>query len=132
MRQPVYRNEWKYYISLWEGELLKRRLLPFMERDAHAEGGQYTIRSLYFDDYWDSAYEEKIMGVVDRQKWRIRIYNYSDSSIKLERRKSGAVTFIKIPHPLQKRNTERYWKGITNFSFPVNSLYAGNFTMSVQ
>ena len=64
MRQPVYRNEWKYYISLWEGELLKRRLLPFMERDAHAEGGQYTIRSLYFDDYWDSAYEEKIMGVL--------------------------------------------------------------------
>lgn len=77
-QQPVYRNEWKYYISLWEGELLKKRLLPFMEIDDHALNGRYTIRSLYFDDYWNSAYEEKIMGVEDRQKWRIRIYNFSE------------------------------------------------------
>ncbi|ETJ26001.1 hypothetical protein Q604_UNBC17568G0001, partial [human gut metagenome] len=27
--------------------------------DRHAQNGGYTIRSLYFDDYWNSAYEEK-------------------------------------------------------------------------
>ncbi len=86
-KQEVYRNEWKYYISLWEAELLKRRLRPFMEMDSHAAGGSYMIRSLYFDDMWNSSYEKKLMGVEERQKWRIRIYNCSDSNIKLERKK---------------------------------------------
>ena len=40
-----------------------------------------------FDDYWDSAYTEKLMGVADRKKWRVRIYNYSDAGIRLERKK---------------------------------------------
>ncbi len=82
-----YRNEWKYYISLHEAELLKERLSPFMEFDSHARDGRYTIRSLYFDDLWNSSYEEKLMGVDERQKWRVRIYNCSGDIIKLERKK---------------------------------------------
>lgn len=90
-KAPVYRNEWKYYISRWEAESLKQRLSPFMERDPFTVDGKYMIRSLYFDDYWNSAYEEKLMGIEQRQKWRIRIYNCSDSLIKLERKlKSGS------------------------------------------
>lgn len=86
-KKTTYRNEWKYYISLWEAEILKQRLLPFMQMDPYAKDGKYTIRSLYFDDYWNSSYEQKMMGVDDRKKWRVRIYDYSDSSIKLERKK---------------------------------------------
>lgn len=86
-QRPQYRNEWKYFISRWEAEALKRRLEPFMKHDSHAVNGFYTIRSLYFDNYWNSAYNEKLMGVAERQKWRVRIYNYSDSRILLERKK---------------------------------------------
>lgn len=86
-KRKQYRNEWKYFISLWEAESLKRRLLPFMETDPYTIDGKYMLRSLYFDDYWNSGYEEKLMGVGERQKWRIRIYNYNDSRIKLERKK---------------------------------------------
>ncbi|MCD8325648.1 MAG: polyphosphate polymerase domain-containing protein [Lachnospiraceae bacterium] len=90
-RARPYRNEWKYLISRWEAQLLKGRLSPFLEADPHAENGKYMIRSLYFDDYWDSAYQEKLMGVEERQKWRIRVYNCSDKVINLERkRKSGS------------------------------------------
>lgn len=91
MRQKsqLYRNEWKYVISQSEARLLKMRLEPFMQRDVHAVDGKYLIRSLYFDDYWDSSYEEKMMGVMERQKWRIRIYNYSDARISLERKKKA-------------------------------------------
>lgn len=81
-----YRNEWKYLLSYPEAEFLKRRLLPFMKTDPHAKNGQYMIRSLYFDDWRMSSYEEKIMGVMGRKKWRIRIYNYSDARISLERK----------------------------------------------
>lgn len=79
-----FRNEWKYLISTSEKELLELRMKHLLKKDPHASDGGYMIRSLYFDDYWNSAYEEKESGVLMRKKYRIRIYDYSDRSIKLE------------------------------------------------
>lgn len=114
-KQSVYRNEWKYYISLWEAESLKRRLLPFMSVDPHASDGKYTIRSLYFDDYWDSSYEQKMMGVDDRKKWRVRIYDYGDSSIKLERKKKWGSYIHKDSANLTRNEFEKIISGEYNF-----------------
>lgn len=114
-QRSVYRNEWKYYISLWEGELLKKRLLPFMEVDSHAKDGQYTIRSLYFDDYWDSAYKEKIMGVDGRKKWRIRIYDFHDSAIKLERKKKNGSYIHKDSADLTRKEYDMIMAGQYDF-----------------
>ena len=86
-KKERFRNEWKYLISTSEKEVLNLRMKPLMKLDPHAENGGYLIRSLYFDDYWNSAYEEKESGVLMRKKYRIRIYNYSAESIKLERKK---------------------------------------------
>ena len=44
----------------------------------------YTISSLYFDDIFDSCYNETIDGNPIRTKYRIRIYNNSFDTIKLE------------------------------------------------
>ena len=83
-----YRHEYKFLISKGAAELLKRRLPTVMERDPHAgPGGQYTIRSLYFDDRNYTAYEEKVSGVADRVKYRIRYYNYDTRAVRLERRR---------------------------------------------
>lgn len=122
IQKEIYRNEWKYYISLWEAEILKRRLLPFLENDPNTVNGQYTIRSLYFDDYWNSGYEEKIMGIENRQKWRIRIYNYSDKSIKLERKKKRGSFIHKDSAPLTRREYEEIIDG--NYSFLLHSEYS--------
>lgn len=81
-----YRNELKYLLNEKDIMLLKMRLNELIERDANTEDGKYLIRSLYFDDYNNSAFNDKIAGVNDRKKYRIRIYNYSDSVIKLERK----------------------------------------------
>lgn len=82
-----FRHELKYLITPGDAELLKLRLGAIMRLDAKAEEtGGYKVRSLYFDDLWNSAYEEKLMGVVSRCKYRIRIYNDSDKSINLERK----------------------------------------------
>lgn len=86
-KKQIYRNEWKYLISFPDAELLKRRLEPFLSYDSHAINNSYMIRSLYFDDWMNSAYEQKLMGIYERQKWRIRIYNYGDKVIALERKK---------------------------------------------
>lgn len=89
-----FRHEYKYLISRSAAELLKRRLPGIMERDPHAgETGQYTIRSLYFDDYSHSALDEKQDGINYRAKFRIRYYNYRPEILKLEKKeKLGNLT----------------------------------------
>lgn len=90
----VYRHELKYFINYGDYESLKVRMSPYFSLDPNALDGEYVIRSLYFDDLWNSAYEEKEMGVYFRKKYRIRIYNYSDKVIKLERKlKQGQYIF---------------------------------------
>lgn len=88
------RHEYKYLISPAAAQLLRLRLPHIMNRDPYAgAGGQYTIRSLYFDDFSHSAHAEKMSGIRDRTKYRIRYYNYDDRVIKLERKeKLGALT----------------------------------------
>lgn len=69
-----YRHELKYLISYGQKADLNLRLAPLLEQDSHACGGCYMIRSLYFDDYWNTAYQEKVDGVLMRKKYRIRIF----------------------------------------------------------
>lgn len=92
--QSGYRHEYKFLISKGSAELLKLRLPGICARDPHAGiTGQYTIRSLYFDDRSFSAYEEKMAGVADRVKYRIRYYNYDTRGIRLEKKeKHGNLT----------------------------------------
>lgn len=82
-----YRNEWKYLIDTAQKELICQRLKPLLKLDENAKDGGYMIRSLYFEDYYKTSYNEKDSGVLRRKKYRIRIYNCSDRSIKLERKK---------------------------------------------
>ncbi|MCR5338935.1 MAG: polyphosphate polymerase domain-containing protein [Lachnospiraceae bacterium] len=90
----LYRYEWKFLIHEEQADLLQRKLTPFLSEDVHASDGGYQIRSLYFDDLKNSAYTQKLMGVYARKKWRIRIYNFSDDKIALERKtKRGNYIF---------------------------------------
>lgn len=57
--QERYRHELKYLINEGEHTALACRMAPVFKLDKHAKAGGYTIRSLYFDDYCNSAYEEK-------------------------------------------------------------------------
>jgi hypothetical protein len=94
MMKDGYRHEYKYLISAASARLLKSRLRSFMHPDPHVgPSGQYTIRSLYFDDPGAVAYEEKMSGIKDRTKYRIRYYNYDPSLLRLERKeKNGSLT----------------------------------------
>ena len=71
-KKERFRNEWKYLISTSEKELLELRMKHLMKKDPNAKGNGYMIRSLYFDDYFNSAYAEKESGVLMRKKYRIR------------------------------------------------------------
>lgn len=90
-----YRHELKHVINYHEYALIKLRLKNLLSVDANAgSDGAYSIRSLYFDDYFNRAYHEKYAGIFNRTKYRIRIYNQSDQTIHLERKiKTGEYTY---------------------------------------
>lgn len=86
------RHELKHYINYADVLQLRSRL-PFVASldENTAEGNSYRVKSLYFDNYNDKALKEKIDGVDDREKFRIRLYNNDTSFIRLEkkRKKNG-------------------------------------------
>lgn len=85
------RHEIKYYINLSVYHTLRSRLRAVLKPDPNMlrEDG-YLISSLYFDDIYHSALQEKQAGTCFRKKFRIRCYDRSDGVIKLEcKRKYG-------------------------------------------
>ena len=89
-----FRHELKYVVSDAQLRLLENRVKNLLSLDAHTgESGKYTIRSLYFDDYYDTCARQNENGTDPREKFRIRIYNHSSDIIKLEcKRKERSKT----------------------------------------
>lgn len=89
-----YRHEDKYICSYCEIEEIKAKIESICQYDKNASDGGYLIKSLYFDDYYNSSFAEKENGVDEREKWRIRSYNNDDSVINLERKikKAGLIS----------------------------------------
>lgn len=81
-----YRNELKFEVADFELAKIYFRLLPLMQCDRHQSREGYMVRSLYFDDIYDSCMNEKENGVGYRTKYRIRIYNGDNGLIRLEKK----------------------------------------------
>jgi len=106
------RHELKYFINPAEVEALRARLRPVLEMDSHCVGGRpYVIRSLYFDDIDDSAFNDKQAGVMHRDKYRIRIYRYSDKEIFLERKRKLGDLIQKSSVQITRRLCEQIIDG---------------------
>ncbi len=125
------RHELKYFINPGDLALLRCRLKPVLKLDRHCAGPDrsYAIRSLYLDDVQDSAYYDKQMGVAHRDKYRIRIYNYSDQVIFLERkRKQGDLiqkSSVRITRNLAERIIAGSCSGLEKTGVPLlMDLYA--------
>ncbi len=88
----VYRKELKYLVNQEEMMRLQVRLGAVMKKDSHTDRDGYLVRSLYFDSLFDMDFEEKLQGLDDRQKVRLRVYDPSGQSAKLElKEKSGSL-----------------------------------------
>ncbi|MBQ9990062.1 MAG: polyphosphate polymerase domain-containing protein [Lachnospiraceae bacterium] len=79
-----YRVEQKYIITADQLAFLRYQLEQVMDYDAYAAEGMYTIRSLYFDDLYDSCFQANEAGEDFREKYRIRTYNNEKKVIHLE------------------------------------------------
>ena len=101
------RHEWKHEINFQDMLSLRMALSAVAETDPHTIDGKYIIRSLYFDDLYDSALRDKVNGVSWREKFRIRYYNDDTSFIQLEKKcKLGSLTG-KLQAPLTADEAQR-------------------------
>lgn len=80
------RHEWKHEINYMDMLVIRSRMRAITTPDSHAVDGKYFIRSLYFDTLSDKALREKLDGVDNRKKFRIRYYNNDLSFIRLEKK----------------------------------------------
>ena len=116
------RHELKYFINPAELEMLRHRLRPVLSMDSHCVNGRpYIIRSLYFDDIDESAWYDKQSGVMHRDKYRIRIYHFSDREIFLERKRKMGDLIQKSSVQITRRLCDQIISGN-----PVGLQKAGN------
>ncbi len=109
---PDPRHELKYFISDAAHAQLAALLGSVLRVDSHADrNNEYFIRSLYFDDAFDTAYHTKMDGVQLRDKYRIRIYNCSDRTIFLERKHKHGEFISKSSVRITRRLCEQLMDG---------------------
>lgn len=119
MNEETFRHEYKYVITAQQLAVLQNRAVALLQRDAYAGAdGGYNIRSVYFDDINNTCYCENEDGTDPREKYRIRIYNHSDSRISLERKSKCAGMTQKQSCLITRAQCELLLQGS---SFPVET-----------
>ena len=112
MNDCKYRHEYKYVCNAMQTAVLKTRVNMLMKRDAHCNTeGFYKIRSLYFDDYYNTCYYENEAGVDVRDKYRIRIYNEDYSHISLEKKSKKSGMTHKQSYAIDRKRCEQLMLG---------------------
>lgn len=124
----TYRYEQKYILHEAQYLALRPALRALLDHDRHAgPGGEYMIRSLYFDDMYRTAYEDKMAGVYARKKYRIRIYNCQDTTINLECKYKQGAYINKESVRLTLDEYERIRAGDCKFLLKKDSAMAREF-----
>ena len=99
----VPRNELKFYISSASAVLLFSRLSSVMQMDRHTDAfGKYRIRSLYYEDPAFTSYFDKLNGLEERKKYRLRFYNSDLSYIRLEKKEKRGKMCLKSVEVISK------------------------------
>ena len=106
-----YRNELKYLISDNEAQIITHELEPLLKIDGNARDGKYVISSLYFDGIDDDDYYDVDAGIDEKRKFRIRIYDHSDSFIRLERKNKKNAMTAKESCKIDRKTAEKLMAG---------------------
>lgn len=128
-----FRHEYKYVCSLDKMEYIRNSVSTLMELDHHAsKDGEYAVRSVYFDDYYDSFFKDNMYGVDPREKFRIRIYNGDSSKISLELKQKQRGKTRKLSCPLTKDLCEEILNGTVPDMAAIDSALYRKFCVQMQ
>lgn len=111
----VSRVERKYVLTAGVAENLYGKLRKLLPGDEFQGFNPYVVRSLYFDSYDNEDYFEKLAGVKDRKKIRLRIYDPKASVIKLEIKQKEGENQRKISFSVTKEQALDLMAGKIDF-----------------
>jgi len=100
------RYEYKYVVRKSDLEQLRSSILPFVTLDKFAEVDDkhhYTVRSIYFDTPRFDYYYEKIEGIKNRKKIRLRGYDKEDGNniVFFEIKRKYDIPIVKYRAPVK-------------------------------
>lgn len=91
----------KFVINAAQREALMAKLGPHLRADANAdETAYYPIVSLYYDNLERDCYWEKVRGLSNRRKFRVRVYGSLDGKLP-------PTVFIEVKHKADGRGVKR-------------------------
>lgn len=112
MSGEKWRHEYKYFSPGVLLDELEKRCSVILKKDKNTgEKGFYHIRSIYFDDMYNTCYFENEDGTDPREKFRIRIYNNSDKKVSLELKQRRMGKCHKLSSPLSIERLEKLIEG---------------------
>lgn len=113
--EDKWRAEIKYTVPTAESRMLSARLSAFMNRDVHGGENGYSVRSLYFDNFYNKVLREKLDGIGIRDKYRIRCYDRDLSFLRLEKKSKKYDRGNKIQCVITKEEVLRLLEGDTDW-----------------
>ncbi len=133
------RFEYKYLVENSKLESLRQMILPFVDVDKFADASnknQYTVRSIYFDTANLDFYYEKIEGIKNRKKVRLRGYDLKEDNdvVFLEIKRKYDIPIVKYRAPVKYLDAldminHKNINGqiITDIDFPLNNENSKRF-----
>ena len=128
-----YRHEVKHLITQADAVSIRNNLSAVAGSDPHVRSdGSYTIRSLYFDDMRNTALWEKLDGVNERRKFRIRYYNDDLSFIMLECKQKRDNVGCKLQERLTQDEVKRIMEGDISWMAASGKPLLVNFYVAMK
>jgi hypothetical protein len=119
-KEIQFRHELKYNVDLLQYQVLQRKISVLLKPDPNmGKKSSYNIRTLYYDDVNESALCDKVSGVSKRKKYRMRIYNHSDLTIKFERKSKVQQYIFKESIRITRSEANKLISG--SYDFLANS-----------
>lgn len=114
----MLKREYKYLVPNEMIDELRREMEPFLELDKYASicpKKEYTVRSIYYDTQNLDFYYEKLNGIKNRKKLRIRGYN--ELGIK-------SIIFLEIKCKFE--NFTHKYRSMLNYENLSDLLFTGD------
>ncbi len=124
----VSRVEEKYVLNKATSENLYMRLRNILPGDDYQGYKPYMVRSLYFDSFYDDDYEDKIDGIENRKKIRLRIYNPNDTHAKLEVKMKKGENQRKFSIKITREEAQHMIRG--EYDFLIDPSFSGYDALS--
>ena len=131
----MYRVEDKYCCSMQEMYQMQRRLDMVLRADSNEKNMEgYSVISLYFDDIEDTCLTDTQEGINERLKYRIRIYNHSLNTIKLEVKEKKNNRVLKKSKCITEEEMKKLMCGqcIEDYSKPEDPAFLFNLAIRTK